>query len=717
MDQLDQGRNVGGRGGTDHRSKATEPPIGQWEPGATSSSSGCNPVPIVPLGIKYSDGEDRELRYHPSGPEALAAGREQEANPRRSGLSPRVLAYLVGPIALVILCIFRYYGLIARLPVWTYVVVMAGVVVLSMLVEPFFDAPLGSVRFHLRLAVHVAAVTAVIYMTGWGPALIMAYAFVALFELETWGASLWRPVMCWSLLNIVVAQILVGGGYLPSFLNPSQAEAIGALGAAVLAMIIRMAGATGMKKEEAEERLAFQAGHDALTGLPNRAFFYDRTTKALELVGQTSFCAVLLFDLDRFKEINDSLGHKYGDRVLNEVGPRVQSVLRHGDSLARLGGDEFCVLLSGVSGHDHAVRVAERIMAVLEEPFDVDGTVLGIEASCGIAMAPAHGDSADLLLQRADVAMYVAKAAQPNVVLYTPELDTNTPERVALLGDLRNALGRCEFVLHFQPKADMTTRRIKGAEALIRWRHPNLGLLYPDSFIPAAERTGLIEPMTQWVLHEALGQCRTWLDERQVDDPNELSIAVNLSARSLLDSSLPETVDAALRRWNVPPHLLGLEITETIIMTDPVRAKRVLTELADLGVTVSIDDFGTGYSSLAYLRDLPVHELKIDRTFVQDMGSGSEEAVIVRAVVDLARNLGLETVAEGVEDALVWDQLVELGCDTAQGYYLARPMPDEQFRAWLADYSRGLGSPAAGRTAPRVPAPELARTRLARAHR
>jgi diguanylate cyclase (GGDEF)-like protein len=676
-----------------------------------ATSSGWPSVPIVLVGIKCSDGEDRELRYHPSGSEELGTAGVQQPNAGRTGLSPRVLAYLAGPVALVVLYLFRYYGLITRLPLWTYVTVMAGALGLSILVEPFFDAPIGSLRLHVRLAVHVAAVTAFIYITGWGPALIMAYAFVALLELETWGAALWRPVMCWSLLNILVAQVLVGTGHLPSFLNDSQAAAIGALGAVVLAMIIRMAGATGMKKEEAEARLAFAAGHDTLTGLPNRAFFYERTTRALEHAAHTnSFCAVMLFDLDRFKEINDSLGHKYGDRVLNEVGPRVQSVLRHGDSLARLGGDEFCVLLPGVSGNDHAVHVAERIMAVLEEPFDVDGTVLGIEASCGIAMAPDHGDSADLLLQRADVAMYVAKATQPNVVLYRAELDTNTPERVALLGDLRKAVGRGEFILHFQPKADMTTRRVKGAEALIRWCHPTLGLLYPDSFIPEAERTGLIEPMTHWVLHEALGQCRKWLDEKRPDDPDELSIAVNLSARSLMDSSLPETVDAALRRWNVPSYLLGLEITETIIMTDPVRAKRILTELADLGVTLSIDDFGTGYSSLAYLRDLPVHELKIDRAFVQDMGSGSEEAVIVRAVVDLARNLGLETVAEGVEDAFVWGQLVELGCDTAQGYHLARPMPEGQFKAWLADYIRALGR-TTGELAPRR---SSSRTRLAR---
>ncbi len=359
------------------------------------------------------------------------------------------------------------------------------------------------------------AVTVVIYLTGWGPALGMAYAFVALEELQTWGAALWRPVMSWSLVNILVAQCLIAAGVMPSFFSGDQAVTIGALGAIVLALVIRMAGATGEKKEQAEALLAHQALHDMLTGLPNRACFYDRADNALErAVADGSSCAVMLFDLDRFKEINDSMGHRYGDRVLALVGPRVQTVLRTGDLLARLGGDEFCVLLPRVSGEADAVHVAHRIIEVLEEPFEMDGRVLGIEASCGISLAPlTDGGDADLLLQRADVAMYVAKASQASVVLYTDELDVNTPDRLALLGDLRNAVVRQEFVLHYQPRAAMGTRGLEGAEALIRWNHPALGLLYPDTFIPEAERTGLIEPMTTWVLNSALEQCRRWLDE------------------------------------------------------------------------------------------------------------------------------------------------------------------------------------------------------------
>jgi diguanylate cyclase (GGDEF)-like protein len=647
-------------------------------------------------------GGDQERRTFPAEATAdrsLADEEEAERARRDQGtrqLSPLVLAYVVGPVALGVLLVFRSFGLVAPVTIWAYLGAIAGAGILSMLVEPWHSAPAGSLKLHARLAIHVAAVTVVIYMTGWGPALGMAYAFVALQELQTWGAFLWRPVLCWSLLNIAVGQLLVGLGLVPSMLKTSQAETIGALGAFVLAIVIRMAGATGEKKERAEAQLAHQALHDMLTGLPNRALFYDRTDQVLaRALVDGSATAVMLFDLDRFKEINDTMGHKYGDQVLTEVGPRVKSVLRAGDTLARLGGDEFCVLLPQVSGEADAVRVADRIIAVLEFPFEVEGTVIGIEASCGISMAPTDGRHADLLLQRADVAMYVAKESRAHVVVYRDELDINTPDRLALLGDLRQALSQGQFVLHYQPKASLRTGKVEGAEALIRWEHPGLGLLYPDSFIPEAERTGLIEPITHWVLDEALHQCRRWMDEADDSGWGELSVAVNLSTRSLLDASLPEVVQAALSRWRVPPHLLDLEITETIIMTDPARARRVLTELADMGATLSIDDFGTGYSSLAYLRDLPVHQLKIDRTFVQDLARDSDDEVIVRAVVDLARNLGLGTIAEGVEDFRTWEQLSQLGCGSAQGYFLARPMDPGQFSDWLTACD-GVVAPTGG---------------------
>ena len=429
-----------------------------------------------------------------------------------------------------------------------------------------------------------------------------------------------------------------------------------------------------------------QAMHDELTGLPNRACFYDRTDQALRQAARDgTSTAVLLFDLNRFKEINDTLGHKYGDRLLCAIGPRIRQGLRDADTLARLGGDEFCVLLPRVEGLAAALQVAERVIGLLEEPFDIDGMTLAVDASCGIAIAPADGDSADLLLQRSDVAMYVAKDSHADVVVYNDELNVNTPARLALLGELRTAIARDQLVLHYQPKAALGSGEIQGVEALIRWQHPILGLIPPDRFIPLAEHTGLIKPLTTWVLHAALSQLRHWRDQTDQTVPADLSMAINLSTRSLLDDSFPSEVVAALDRWGVPAHLLELEITESAIMADPVRAYRLLTELAASGVKLAIDDFGTGYSSLAYLKNLPVDQLKIDRSFVSHMHDDPNDAIIVRSVIDLGHNLGLQTVAEGIEDLDTWEQLTNLGCDSAQGYFLARPMPAEQLGAWLRD--------------------------------
>jgi EAL domain-containing protein (putative c-di-GMP-specific phosphodiesterase class I) len=330
-----------------------------------------------------------------------------------------------------------------------------------------------------------------------------------------------------------------------------------------------------------------------------------------------------------------------------------------------------------------AMEVAERIIAVLRTPIEIDGMVLGIEASCGIAMAPDDGDTTDLLLQRADVAMYVAKGSNMSVVAYTDELNVNTPTHLTLLGDLRTAIGHDQLRLHYQPKAELCSGRIQGVEALVRWEHPTLGLLPPNEFIPVAEHTGLIKPLTSWVLGTALRQCREWLDVAHARHWVELSMAVNVSTRSLLDDGFPAEVKAALTEHDVPAHLLELEITESAIMTDPMRARRLLTELADIGVRIAIDDFGTGYSSLAYLKDLPVNQLKIDQSFVQNMHQDVNDAIIVRSVVDLGHNLGLQIVAEGVEDDHTWDQLAQLGCDDAQGYFLARPMPPAALVPWL----------------------------------
>ena len=439
-----------------------------------------------------------------------------------------------------------------------------------------------------------------------------------------------------------------------------------------------------------------QALHDDLTGLPNRACFFDRAEQALRNAARDgSYTAVLLFDLDRFKEINDTLGHKYGDRVLREIGPRIHSVMRSADTLARLGGDEFCVLLSRIDGVGRAIDVAQRVVDTLEAPFEIDGMMLVVEASCGIAVAPNNGDNADVLLQRADVAMYVAKNSHGSIVAYNDGLDVNTPDRLAMLGELRTAIAEQQLELHYQPQAHLGNGQVRAVEALVRWKHPTRGLFPPNEFIPMAEHTALIKPLTTWVLNDALRMRRRWLDDPSLDVPDALRVAINLSTRSLLDDAFPSEVVEALERWNVPPHLLQLEITESGIMADPPRARRLLDDLAQVGVTLSIDDFGTGYSSLAYLKNLPVNQLKIDQSFVSHMRHDPNDAIIVRSVIDLGRNLGLETVAEGVEDHDTWSELSALGCDSAQGFFLARPMEAENFVVWLRD-ERPIAAARAG---------------------
>jgi diguanylate cyclase (GGDEF)-like protein len=428
-----------------------------------------------------------------------------------------------------------------------------------------------------------------------------------------------------------------------------------------------------------------RAMRDALTGLPNRECFYERGAQVL--LGEarrSSTTSVLVIDLDRFKEVNDTLGHRVGDMLLREVGPRITPLLRRSDTLARLGGDEFAVLLPDSGGSTAAHDVAERIIACLREPFMVDALKLTIDASCGHATSPDDGIDIDTLLQHADVAMYVGKGAHTDAVAYHSTLDVNTPRRLAILNELPDAIRDGQLVLHYQPKTDIRTKQVIGAEALVRWEHPTLGVIPPDDFIPPAEHTGLIKPLTSWVLDAALAQCRHWNTTAPGGPGNgELTVAVNVSARNLLDENFPEEVRQALDRHGVPPRLLNLEVTETAIMADPARAHATLQELHELGVEVSIDDFGTGYSSLSYLKLLRVDELKIDKSFVRHINENANDYTIVRSVIDLAHNLGLKTVAEGIEDRGTLDRLGSLGCDLAQGFYLARPMTAESFDAWL----------------------------------
>jgi diguanylate cyclase (GGDEF)-like protein len=418
-----------------------------------------------------------------------------------------------------------------------------------------------------------------------------------------------------------------------------------------------------------------QATHDSLTGLANRVQLRDRMEQALAASATTgNLVAVLLIDLDRFKEINDSLGHSYGDALLRQVGPRLRSILREQDVVARLGGDEFAVLLPVVDGAAEARTVAERLREALHRRFDVEGVGLDVEVSVGIAISPMHGADAEELLRNADIAMYVAKDVKAGAVVFEPAEHVTAPSRLNVLGDLRRALDTDgELLLHYQPKFTLDGRHIEGLEALLRWQHPERGMVPPAEFIPVAEGTGIILRLTERVLGMALSQMRRWLDEG-----HPVPVAVNLSTRCLMDDDLPELVATLLHRYGVPAGLLRLEVTESAVMGDAARCLDVLQRLHDLGVHLSIDDFGTGYSSMAYLRQLPVDELKIDRSFVMGMTDTQQDAVLVRTAIDLGHNLGLTVVAEGVEGAEHVAALQDLGCDIAQGFHFARPMPGDE---------------------------------------
>jgi diguanylate cyclase (GGDEF)-like protein len=388
---------------------------------------------------------------------------------------------------------------------------------------------------------------------------------------------------------------------------------------------------------------------------------------------------LLLIDVDHFKEINDALGHHVGDELLRQVAGRLRGALPEALVLARLGGDEFVALVPAAGGARDALAAAERFLDALDRPFALAGLVVHVRASIGVALAPEHGPDRSTLLRHADVALYRAKAAGGGADLYATERDDRSLERVVLAGQLRAALDEDQLVLHYQPKADLVTGAVGSVEALVRWEHPSRGLLGPADFLPLAEEQGLMRGVTLRVLELAAAQAVAW---QRTDRP--LRVAVNLAAANLLDVRFPDEVAELLRRTGAGPELLQLEITEDTIMVDPERVLNVVARLGEQGLAFSLDDFGTGYSSLAYLKRLPVQELKIDRSFVMDMDNSRDDAVIVRSTVDLARNLGLRVVAEGVETPETWERLVDFGCDIAQGYYLSPPLPPEELDAWLA---------------------------------
>jgi diguanylate cyclase (GGDEF)-like protein len=428
-------------------------------------------------------------------------------------------------------------------------------------------------------------------------------------------------------------------------------------------------------KLAAEHEIA--ALHDPLTNLPNRTLLLVRLRQALrEARHPDGQVALLMLDLDHFKEINDTLGHPVGDELLRLVAARLSGAIRDQDTVARLGGDEFAVVVRDATV-EIAVDLAQRLAASLSEAFRLVEVSLNVEASVGIALSPDHGVDAESLIRRADVALYTAKEDRGGHAIYDPRSDEHTVERLALMGELRQGVERGELVVYYQPKVSSRTGRISGVEALVRWQHPTRGLLAPGQFIPAAENTGLIVPLTQRALDDALAAVTRWRTQGL-----DLTVSVNVTARHIANVDLPDQVEAALAAHGLPGEALILEVTESCLMADPARTRTVLGRLRAAGVGVSIDDFGTGYSSFASLRDLPVTEIKIDRSFVSAATGSTANAAIVKSTIDLGHNLGLDVVAEGVETRQCLDLLTAMGCDLVQGYFYSPPMPAADVLRW-----------------------------------
>jgi diguanylate cyclase (GGDEF)-like protein len=426
------------------------------------------------------------------------------------------------------------------------------------------------------------------------------------------------------------------------------------------------------------EQIEKLALYDALTGLANRRLFRDRVEQALlSATREGEGFSLMLLDLDRFKEINDTLGHQTGDAVLEEFATRLRGVSRASDTVARLGGDEFALVLLGARDGASALFIAERIRRALEKPFSIDGLTLQLETSIGIAVFPEHGEDAEMLLRNADIALYASKEAHVPVV-YASKHNQHSPARLGLVGETRRAIENEELVLHYQPEVDLATGETSRVEALVRWLHPEHGLLLPEAFIPIARQSALIRPITRYVLDTALRQCRVWQDAGI-----QVAVAVNLAERDLADSHLEEEVSESLRRWKLDAEMVELEIPESAVMTDPDRVRKMLTRLSGRGVRLAIDDFGSGYASLSHLKQLPVDVLKIDKSFVQNLGTNEEDEAIVRSTIELAHSLGIVVVAEGVESEETLERLTALGCDMAQGYSLSRPLPADELTPWL----------------------------------
>lgn len=455
--------------------------------------------------------------------------------------------------------------------------------------------------------------------------------------------------------------------------------AILALGLAVLfTLLLAILWVAARRLRRDADHHEFMASHDSLTGLPNRVHLATATEQLFGEADSPSGGVLMLLDLDGFKDVNDSLGHSAGDDLLVDVAERLAEFAPSGSTIARLGGDEFAVVLPGAVPVQRARAAARRLLVAFDRPFQVRDISVAIDASVGIAIAGLHGNTRDELLQRADIAMYAAKRGKRRITVYSDDLDPMGADVLAVVADLRRALDAGELRLHYQPKVTMESRSVSSVEALVRWRHPVRGLLMPAAFIPFAERAGLIGKVTLWVIDEAVRQCREWADQGHF-----LTVAINISQSSLLDPSVSSALVAAIEAYDVPASAIEVEITESALTADLDGAAEALTALHAHGVRISIDDYGTGYSSIAHLRALPVQCIKIDRSYVAGMLEDPASTSIVRSTLDLAHELGLQVVAEGVETQVEYEALLAIGCDVAQGYYCARPMPGESIVEWM----------------------------------
>ncbi|MGZ6886552.1 MAG: putative bifunctional diguanylate cyclase/phosphodiesterase [Acidimicrobiia bacterium] len=746
-------------------------------------------------------------------------GTATEPDGRRIALSAALIGYLMGPAAFVTILVLRHYGAVAKVSVTTWLAVFIAIPVVSLVADAGYRRHPSLARLHGRIAVHAAAVTVVIYLSGWGPVLVAAYGFIALENLAHDGSRTWRITMLWSLVGIGVGSLGIVIDVFPSFMATSRAVALSIMGAFVLVFIIRMAGAAWQQKEDAEEstrasedrfrslvqhssdttlvmdevgvvtyaspasaellgleprdvvgrsaldlihpedrervqlqfsaglreqavvdhvalrmrhrdgtwryaeailsdlrgrtsvggfvanlrdtterraaeeQLAHQAVYDPLTGLANRALILDRAQQMLARGERTREpIAALFIDLDNFKEVNDTFGHEVGDRLLCAVADRFSATVRSADTVGRLGGDEFVVLAEGVSVAAGPELLAERLQEVLREPFELDGpagAAMLVTASIGIAGGVRQ--SAEELLRDADIALYRAKAMGKDcAALFAPEMQTAVLDRLGLKMDLQSALANGEMCLLYQPLFDLDSMHVYGVEALLRWHHPQRGVVGPAEFVPLLEETGLIIDVGEWVLREACGQAAAWRSEG-----HDLTMSVNVSMRQLESASLVDHVRDALDASALEPSALLLELTETALMRDSDSTIARLTELKSLGVSIAIDDFGTGYSSLGYLRQFPVDALKIDRSFIAGMTDAPESTVLIHAMVALAHALGIGTVAEGIEEQAQLETLREHGCQRGQGYLVSRPVAAGEIVRMLSSNGRAADASTA----------------------